>query len=263
MNTENFQEILTLIANEEYAQAYSILSTREYDPIDKKLATSILNMLNANFHKIRSSKLNSLLNLKKIGFNPTTVIDVGAQLGTPDLVNAFPESKHLLIEPVFECIESLEKIAKNLKNSCVINCAVSDYDGVTQLSLNPSKQYSSIELKMGDESREVQVFTVDTVANIHNIKDNTLLKVDVDGIELKVLHGSTNLLSNENIVVIAEASLGDPNPRFSPLVSYMYQQGYKVFDVIEPLYKSNWQLWQVDIVFIKNDSPYWGNMKYE
>lgn len=263
MNIENFREILTRIGNQEYGHAYSILSNTEFPPEDTALAQSLKKVLDAQFHKIRSSKINSLNILKGLGFNPSSVIDVGAQLGTPDLVNAFPDSKHLLIEPVAECIPTLQAGAQLLKDAYVINCAVSDYDGLTTLSLSDTKQYSSIESEMGNESREVQVFTVDTLASIHNITNDTLLKVDVDGIEIKVLKGAQKLLKNENVVVIVEASLADPNPRFSPLVSQMFKEGYKVFDVIEPLYKSNWQLWQVDIIFIKDNSPYWGNMKFD
>jgi FkbM family methyltransferase len=263
MNIEIFREILIRIGNQEYGPAYSILSNSEFTPEDNAIAQSLKQILYAQFHKMRSSKLNSLNLLKSLGFNPMSVIDVGAQLGTPDLVKVFPDSKHLLIEPVVECIPTLQAEAAILKDAYVINCAVSDFDGLTTLSLSDTKQYSSVESEIGNESREIQVFTVDTLASIHNITSDTLLKIDVDGIEMKVLKGANRLLKNENIVVIVEASLGDPNPRFSPLVSHMLEEGYKVFDVIEPLYKNNWQLWQVDIIFIKNSSPYWGTMLYD
>ena len=41
--------------------------------------------------------------IRKGGFAPATIADVGAGIGTPPLLVAFPEAYHVLIEPLEEC----------------------------------------------------------------------------------------------------------------------------------------------------------------
>ena len=86
--------------------------------------------------------------------------------------------------------------------------------------------------------------------------------IKVDGIELKVLQGSRSLFNNECVIII-EATLGDKNPRFNTLVEYLSAYGFKVFDIVDPLYRPrDWHLWQVDLVFVKKESQLWNNFSY-
>lgn len=259
MQSDNLENIINLISEGNEISAYNLLCQINSDSLDYKIAQKFIDLLNSHFYKSRSSKSKTLGHLKNLGFNPTSVIDVGAQLGTPDLFNAFPDSKHIFIEPVAECIPSLQNIASTLAHVDIINCAISDFDGSTNLSMTDSKQYSSIETVMGNQSREISVFKIDTLAVNYELSNNILLKIDVDGIELKVLKGAEKLLKHDEIIIIIEASLADINPRFSNIVTYLSSLGYSVFDIIEPLYKHDWQLWQVDLVFIQDDSKYWGS----
>jgi hypothetical protein len=149
-----------------------------------------------------------------------------------------------------------------LKSATVVNCAVSNINGTTSLSVTPSRQYSSIDTKMGDESREIEVKTVDSIYEDIHIKGPVLLKIDVDGIEVKVLQGAKSILRNDCVVVI-EASVADESPRFNRVVEYLSSYGYEVYDIVDPLYRqSDWHLWQVDLIFVKNHSPTWGSKAY-
>lgn len=50
---------------------------------------------------------------RKIGFEPLTVIDVGAAGGTYELYRAFPKAKFLLVEPLKEYESDMKKYALN------------------------------------------------------------------------------------------------------------------------------------------------------
>lgn len=263
MQSNEFENLMNLISEGKEAEAYELVNHISGNAQTIRFTQVIKILLNSHFLKKRSSKIQSLLNLKNSGFNPTTVIDVGAQLGTPDLYTAFPESNHLFIEPVIECIPTLQNIAKGLKEARVINCAVSDFDGFTNLSLTDSKQYSSIEVIIGDESREIPVFKLDTIVKKFQNSEEVLLKVDVDGAEIGIFKGADEILKHDNTVIITEASIADVNPRFSRIIDHLLKYDYEVYDIIEPLYKSNWQLWQVDLILLKKGSSYWGSRKYE
>ena len=242
--------------------AYPLLPEKLDDPVDDKIVQELRAICTSHFIRQRSSKLNALFNLKQSGFMPSVVFDVGAQVGTPELYSAFPDAHHVFIEPVAECMPILNEIAGQLKSATVINCAVSNVNGITSLSLTPSRQYSSIDTKMGDETRAIEVKTVDSIYEDIRIDGPVLLKIDVDGIEVKVLQGAKSILRNDCIVVI-EASIADDAPRFNRVVEYLSSYGYEVYDIVDPLYRqSDWHLWQVDLIFAKPNALIWGSKSY-
>mgnify|MGYP002143102652 FL=1 len=257
-----FSNFLNALGESGLHAAYSLIPEHLENPLDEKIANELRAICTSHFIRQRSSKLNALFNLKRSGFNPTIVFDVGAQVGTPELYNAYPDAHHVFIEPVAECLPILNDIAGQLKSATVVNCAVSNVNGTTSLSVTPSRQYSSIDTKMGDESREIEVKTVDSICEDIHIEGPVLLKIDVDGIEVKVLQGAKSILRNDCVVVI-EASIADESPRFNRVVEYLSSYGYEVYDIVDPLYRqSDWHLWQVDLIFVKTQSPTWGSKAY-
>lgn len=263
MNPSNtFHTFLTLIGNSEIEKAYPILVNSEFNAEEKKIAEELQKILTSHFIRQRQSKLNGLINLKRSGFNPDFVIDVGAQTGTPELYNTFPDSRHIFIEPVNECLDVLSQIAKSLTHASILSCAVSNFNGESNISLTDSKQYSSIDEVIGSENRIIEVKTIDSICEEFQITGQVLLKIDVDGPEVKVLQGSKTLLK-QGCVIVIEASMADEKPRFSQVVDYLSSYGYEVFDIVDPLFRqSDWHLWQVDLILIKKDSPLWGPKTY-
>ncbi len=51
-------------------------------------------------------------------------------------------------------------------------------------------------------SEEISIITLDKYCLEHNIKSIDLLKLDVEGYELKILNGSKNMIENDNIKLI-------------------------------------------------------------
>jgi FkbM family methyltransferase len=239
--------------------AYQFLDSDSFSVDEKLLAEKLKIICTSHFIRERQNKLNSLLNLKKVGFDPSLVIDVGAQIGTPELYQAFPNSHHIFIEPVAECLPALNEIAKSLCKCTIFNCAISNVNQEMDLSLSDTRQYSSIDTKIGAETRTIKVRTVDSIYEEVGKHDSILLKIDVDGIELNVLQGSKSLFREECVIII-EATVGDKTPRFNTLVEYLSAYGYKVFDIVDPLYRPrDWHLWQVDLVFVNQKSSLWNN----
>ena len=61
------------------------------------------------FAPIRNSTDESLKHILNLGFYPQVIIDVGAADGTLPLLNTFPESEYIWIEPLIEFEEALKK----------------------------------------------------------------------------------------------------------------------------------------------------------
>jgi FkbM family methyltransferase len=252
-----FLEFFESIKSNNLNEAYLALDYHFDDEDDLLISKNLKEIFSSYFYLQRKSKLSALLNLKKLGFLPTISFDVGAQIGTNEIYTTFPDSHHVLIEPVAECLSALNNIAANLKSSQVINCAVSDINSEVKLSISSNRQYSSIEENISDEFRMIECKTIDEIYENIALPGEILLKVDVDGPELKVLRGAKKMLSKNECVVIIEACLLAAPNRFGTIIEYLTNFDFVVYDIVDHLYRpSDFSLWQVDLIFVKNNSIY-------
>ena len=224
------------------------------DEQHKNIARNLKIICQSQLIRQRQSKLSGLNLLRNSGFRPELVLDVGAQVGTPELYTVFPDSHHIFVEPVVEWIPSLEKIAQTLRSAEVINCGVSDFNGVTRLNVSPSRQYASIAPDcnmLGAEDREIQVRTVNAIVENLDISKPILLKIDVDGLELKVLDGARSVLEQNTVIIIEATLYADGDSRINSIIQYLNSFNYKVYDIVDHLYQENYDLWQVDLILRK------------
>jgi FkbM family methyltransferase len=210
----------------------------------------------------RATKLSSLQQLRNLGFRPRTVIDVGAQWGTHELYETFPQAHHILLEPVLEHEPHLRQVVSRLPSAEYRICAVSDKVGATQLLTSDDRMWSHM---IGDSSpaparahshvRTVETTSVNELVKGRGDGQPYLVKVDVDGAELAVLAGASDLLTPENIFVVETTLLG-ADPRFVPVNELFREKGFVLYDMVDALYRpADNALWQVDCVFIHQDNP--------
>jgi len=133
--------------------------------------------------KIRRTLAEVLAHFSRLGFKPQTVIDVGVATGTFELYRAFPNSRHLLIEPLKEFRPFLEKIVRQFNADYVI-AAASDRPGNIVINVHTDLLGSSI-LKEVEGShvdgaeRFVAAVTVDDLCSKKSLRGPYLIKVDV------------------------------------------------------------------------------------
>ena len=174
--------------------------------------------------KLRN-KRQSLSLIAKYGWTPDLIIDVGAGHGTPGLVDAWPETPAILIDPFPD--------AAMLQRARPIDRVVQD--AVTASGAT----------------------TVDKLvaASAHSPR-RVLMKVDVDGAECDVIAGASETLRGADCVVVVEGVLRDRRQgRFLDVCNAMRERDYELFDILEPLYRPDDDvLWQVDGLFVMVDS---------
>jgi FkbM family methyltransferase len=199
--------------------------------------------------------------LKKNGFHPATVIDVGVANGTPELYKVFPEAYFLLIEPLVEFENKMKSILETVQGSYELVAAGSKNMTITLNVHNEHLDGSSIlKEEMGSiadgTQRTVPMLKVEDIVKKKNVHAPILLKVDVQGAELEVLKGCVNLLSDIEVIVL-EVSLFNfmkESPDFYDVVEHMKNIGYVAYDILfgwnRPLDNA---LGQVDIVFVKEN----------
>ncbi|WP_109312895.1 FkbM family methyltransferase [Ruegeria sp. AU67] len=181
------------------------------------------------------------------GFSPNTVIDVGVDAGTPPLYEAFKTSKFLLIDPVAESEEKVERwrdvidfdffcfAAGSMEGSVTLNVPSTEARARHSRAsvMDYADNYASLFAEI--EQREVPARTLDAVAA--GYPGPFGIKIDTEGYELEVVLGATETLKKTEFV-IAEASVKpryENGYRFSDFVACMAEQGFEILDFIRPI----------------------------
>jgi FkbM family methyltransferase len=211
------------------------------------------------------TKLSSLKLLRKDGLRVGTIIDVGVQHETRELIEAFPDKKHLLFEPVVENYEQIEKNYSKIDYE-LIRAAASDEDGegLLEVHVHPGEagpQHTSSLIEPHARAthddmphlhgyfrevvqRHIAQSKLDTIIRNGAYEKPYLLKLDVDGNELKILQGASETLQHTSCVII-EASLSDLFLRGN----YLHSLGFVLWDIVDLGYYCD-QLSYVDLVFL-------------
>jgi FkbM family methyltransferase len=198
-----------------------------------------------------------------LGFAPATIIDAGVATQTAGLYEEFPNVPLLLIEPVVEYEPFLKKIASEHNGQYVL-AAAGEKNGTTILNVHDQKFGSSLLREMEGESvdgaqREVPMRTIDDLCAERNLRGPYLLKVDVQGAELRVLSGARRVLEQSEAVILETAVIGTMlgGPEAWDVMDWMKQVGFVVYDLYEFQYRPlDGALCQIDVVFVKEKGKF-------
>ena len=149
--------------------------------------------------------------LRRHGYAPATVIDVGVAAGTPALYEAFPDAYHVLVEPLAEFEPALQALVARNGGEYVLAAAGAER-GTLTLNLPPHHYMAStldaVQPLPGTTQREVPVVTLDELFEERGWLTPIGLKIDVEGAELAVIEGAERLLEHAEFV-IAELSVAE------------------------------------------------------
>lgn len=223
------------------------------------MAATLLGLIRSQRTMVRQSKHKTLALLRGRGFSPATVIDVGAQTGTPPLYEIFPDAHHVLIEPVIENEPALQALCGRLPSAEYRIAAVASRDGMVALAVSDDHLYSSVVPDGADVSpglRSVPGISLDSLCADGRYAGPMLVKIDVDGLELDVLAGAATLMQPAAVFVI-EATVAGEDARLAPIINAMAAHGFQLWDIIDPLYRpGDERMWQVDLVLVHRDGLY-------
>lgn len=185
--------------------------------------------------------------LAKLGIMPSTVVDVGANVGqfAVAIAKIFPQAAVHSYEPVPESYAKLLELASRLPNLKVCQLALGETEGELAFHVN-SHTHSSSALPLAEihksafpSAREVKGITVkaatlDCVYNQVALAPPVFLKLDVQGYEEQVLKGGLRFLDQVDYV-LAELSfeplyLGEKSAQ--AMVTFMGDLG---FEFIQPV----------------------------
>ena len=200
--------------------------------------------------------------LKNKNFKPDYIVDIGCFKGiwTNRLLKFFPNSKYILFDADDKNIKYLDKLKSSNKNVYynikLLSDDEKDYDFFSMAS------GSSIFEEQTNYPREIKKIRSSLLYNelpneIKNTKSN-LIKLDVQGAELKIITGLKELINNFEVIIL-EVSLHKYNkdaPLFYDVINYMKNKGFVLYDIydLKRLGNKDSYLLQFDCVFLRDNS---------
>ena len=192
-------------------------------------------------------------------FQIRTLIDVGIGAGTPDLYEAFPDAKLLLVDPSADSWPAMDtilrqregiaaKIGAGSKNTTENFRAYVDGPGSSSFIFREEHQDRAVNIV------SVDVKTLDLIVENSNLPAPFGLKIDVEGFELEVLKGSEKILDQTEFVLF-ESQIESIEPRpytQGEIITFLEDRGFCLCDIIWVAYDhATLQTKQADLLFRK------------
>ncbi len=199
--------------------------------------------------------------------NIRTVFDVGANVGrfTVMIHKILPEASIYAFEPLKDCYEQLVASMKRSAKFQAFNYALGDEESETDIHRSNYSPSSSM-LPMQDlhrrafpftkeETRErIKVRRLDGIVQDLDIRENILIKIDVQGFEDKVILGGKQLISRAKILIVETnfANLYERQPLFDVIYEMLRQKGFSYKGNLDQLLNPlDGRVLQADSIFIK------------
>ena len=196
----------------------------------------------------------SLRLLRERGVEVGTILDVGVLNGTPELMSAWHDRKHILFEPVHEFSVVIGRKYHALDYE-LHTVAVGEESGSVTLRIESNVEGMDIShsyMTPGAASdapnrRSVPMVSLDDFLRDKSYSQPYLLKIDIDGDELKVIKGAAETLKKCSVVIVE-----CPSHHLVARISAVQAAGFSLFDLVEPCYYDG-VFWQCDAIFVRND----------
>jgi len=212
----------------------------------------------------KDSMFQSIKTMKRRGFTPKTIIDVGAYTGgwTTSVIKYFPEAKFIMCEAQPTKKPFLEKIKQKFPSQVEYHMGLLGAKEKDNMPYYLMETGSSVfEENSGYDREKVQLpmRTLDTLIDVNSLEAPFLLKLDVQGYEIEVLKGARTLLAKADIILL-EVSILEYNkgaPLIAEVIDFMNTHGFSMFDITELKRTSgNHALFQADAFFCKHEHSF-------
>jgi FkbM family methyltransferase len=220
---------------------------------------------------VRADNEITAIDLKKTLLPPQAkpiIFDVGAYTGqtVSGYLSSFPEANIFAFEPTPISYAQLKQKFDGNKQVRCINFAISDSAGVIPFHLNEfsptnstlstdasANEYWGNELLSTVETVSVQSESLDKVCQNEDIDHIDILKLDVQGAELKVLKGAERMLNERRISIIYLEIIFVPTYKgqstYYEIGEYLSTKGFDIYGIFNLTYDK--RLKQADVLFYR------------
>lgn len=219
-----------------------------------------LEVLKGNIYSIASFEIIS--NLKHIVPEINFIIDVGANSGqfTKVCSKYYPNSPIYSFEPMPDFYNKIKKKFEKSPNIKTCNYALGNEKGFISFNKNEYGHVSSIldidknNIHYPNEKLtkiEVEISTLNEFFKTIPIASPSLLKLDVQGYELEVLKGGSEIVKQIDYIIV-EANLEklyDKQPTFTELNEHLNNIGFELNGMLDFNLGKNNKYIEVDLLF--------------
>lgn len=195
------------------------------------------------------------LRLRKKGFSPASIIDVGAYHGDwTKLVRRVFDAPVLMVEAQRSKHEKLREMCGRSISLAPDVLGATSGKTVTFYEMETG---SSLFEEQSNVPRQQTKYVTETLDNVAaGMPGPIFLKIDVQGAELEVLRGGEQTLSRSEIVQleIAMLSYNKDAPSFLEVISYMDRSGFVPYDISGFSRPDRINLVQIDLLFCRKNS---------
>jgi FkbM family methyltransferase len=198
--------------------------------------------------------------LKRAGFAPRTVFDIGVATGTPELYEAFPEAHFVLVDPSRDSFPHMQRLADGL-DAEIHAVALGDRDGEVEIETRRDDIAGATLFKelgpVGETERyAVPLRRFDSLFT--GFARPALCKIDVQGAELMALEGMGERMRDIDALIVEASTiptLADA-PELFEVLAFLNQRGFVVYDLVGMAHRPlDGALAQLDLLCVPVDSP--------
>lgn len=203
--------------------------------------------------------------LKRLGFDPKVIYDVGASNGswTLPVSRVFPEARYELFEPLADCNEAyqwgLQQVARTV-NSRLHRCALSNGAGAATFKIMGERGEGSSLLGDAPGAREIEVELrrLDDMVDSGVLAAPDMIKMDIQGGELKALRGGQDACLPHVSVLALELWMfrgyGADTPLMVEVAEYLRREHFFPFEIGDEYRTPHGRLATKDVWFVRGDS---------
>ncbi len=212
-----------------------------------------------------------LLKLKnELGFEPRTILDIGAQVGDfyRESKEVWPDSQIMMIEATQECEPHLKKTGGNYLIAVLSDSkkTIPFYKTRLAETNTGNSVYKELTSAYSDENLIVEERNTYTLDELYDGYTETfdLIKLDTQGSEIDIMNGGSRLIKNTSVIIVevSHVQYNEKAPLVDEVGEYMESVGFIYNMEIGWTHSNAWQyvgasqvpkLVQRDLVFVNKE----------
>ena len=196
--------------------------------------------------------------LKRKGFMPDRIIDVGAYEGswTRLVRSVFDKVPVTMIEAQDGKKPLLDAVCREISDTSLVSALLGSVGG-TSVTFYEMETGSSTRPENSNVARQERILTTQTLDDVIDASGTALfLKIDVQGSELDVLTAGQKTLARCEVVQLETALLpyNAGAPQMNQVLAQMEEWGFSPFDFAGFIRPNGVDLVQTDVLFVRTNS---------